>query len=230
MNQELEQDFDSALDFRETLTPETDRGCALMAAAYLDNRLSECLTRYFVDDAPVVESLIGPNMPLSTFSSRIDAAYLLGLISPNSRSALHLIRKIRNEFGHIAEPLSFDDHKHKLSERCEALGNLFDYKSGTHRATFTMAVMGILALINVRLRAAKHCKPRPNTNLKTETVQDPDDTLLRAMVNVANANTEEMDSAMMELQATCEALIGGKSHHKIAEKLAARILRRIREE
>lgn len=230
MNRELEQDFDSAFDFRETLTPETDRGCALMAASYLDSRLAECLTQYFVDDAPVVESLVGPNMPLSTFSSRIDTAYLLGLISPNSRSALHLIRKIRNEFGHMPEPLSFDDQKHKIAQRCEALGNLFDYKSGTHRAMFTMAVMGILALINVRLRATKHSKPRPNTNLKTETVQEPDDTLLKAMVNVANANADEMDHAIVKLQGTCQALIQGKIRHKIAEKLAARILKRIREE
>jgi hypothetical protein len=39
-----------------------------------------------------------------------------------------------------------------------------------------------------------------------------------------------MDDAMKELQVTCEALIVGKHRHKIAEKLATRILRRIREE
>jgi hypothetical protein len=74
-----EPDFDAAAEFRSTLTDETDRGCALMAAAYLDDRLAELLKAYFVDDLPVAKKVLDLERPLGTFSARIDVAYLLGL-------------------------------------------------------------------------------------------------------------------------------------------------------
>jgi hypothetical protein len=35
---------------RESLTPETDRGCALMSAAFLDERLMELIKANLVND------------------------------------------------------------------------------------------------------------------------------------------------------------------------------------
>jgi DNA-binding MltR family transcriptional regulator len=105
MCQEPVPDFDSALEFRTTLNPETDRGCALMAAAYLDERLGEFMKGYFVDDSKVADDLLEQSRPLGTFSSRIDMAYALGLISEEEHRGLHPIRRIRNDFGHVAQPI-----------------------------------------------------------------------------------------------------------------------------
>jgi hypothetical protein len=38
---------------RDTLNPETDRGCALMAAAYLDSQLELLLRKSFIPDEDV---------------------------------------------------------------------------------------------------------------------------------------------------------------------------------
>jgi hypothetical protein len=45
--------FDKLVEFRESLTPETDRGCALMAAAFLDTKLQELLQRCFVNEPEI---------------------------------------------------------------------------------------------------------------------------------------------------------------------------------
>ena len=86
-----------AVDFRPTLTPETDRGCALMAAAYLDSQLEELLRAVFVDDQKVVSELLQSERALGSFSAKIDMAYSLGLLPADAYRDLHLIRKIRNE-------------------------------------------------------------------------------------------------------------------------------------
>jgi hypothetical protein len=49
----------------------------------------------------------GFNAPLGTFSSRIKAAYSLGLIENEQFEDLEHLRKIRNEFAHSWRPTSF---------------------------------------------------------------------------------------------------------------------------
>src|SRR5579859_4992858 len=100
--------LEDVMEFRHWLTPETDRGCALMAAAYLDDQLSELLLSRFVDDTKLKSELFGASQALGSFSSRIDFAYALGMIGPTARKELHIIRKIRNLFGHEPRPISFD--------------------------------------------------------------------------------------------------------------------------
>jgi DNA-binding MltR family transcriptional regulator len=86
---------------------ETDRAMALIGAAFLDDALKSMITGFFVDDQKVVESLLGNRRPLSTFSSRINLAYCLGLITKEQFTDLNFIREIRNEFGHTRHPLNF---------------------------------------------------------------------------------------------------------------------------
>ena len=82
-----------AFDFRPTLTPETDRGCALMAAAYLDSQLDELLRAVFIDDQKVVGALLRREGPLGSFSAKIDMAYSLGLLPADAYRDLHLTEK-----------------------------------------------------------------------------------------------------------------------------------------
>lgn len=144
----------AAFEFRSTLNAETDRGCALMAAAYLDDQLGELLRAYLVDDSKTADELFGPLAPLGTFSSRIDLAYMLGLVGPHARRELHLIRKIRNEFGHKYKPMTFEDPG--IKSRCSGFKAYSLLPAGTARGNFTRTVMGILAVLHVRVGSANH--------------------------------------------------------------------------
>lgn len=56
---------------------------------------------------------------MGSFSSRIDMAYLLGALTDNEYHDLHLIRRIRNKFGHVATQLSFDTQS--IRSQCSEL-------------------------------------------------------------------------------------------------------------
>jgi DNA-binding MltR family transcriptional regulator len=111
MNEEqfVSEMFDVVMDFRHSLRNETDRGCALMAGEFLSNELAALLRRRFVHDAKACDAVLeDANGSLASFSSRIEFAYLLGLIGPNARRELHLVRRIRNDFAHDYKPLDFN--------------------------------------------------------------------------------------------------------------------------
>ena len=141
-----------AVDFRPTLTPETDRGCALMAAAYLDSQLDELLRAVFIDDQKVVGALLQSERPLGSFSAKIDMAYSLGLLPADAYRDLHLIRKIRNEFGHRSEPITFNNPE--ISNRCRELITSWFEREAEPRGRFVNSVMAVLAHIHIKLHRA----------------------------------------------------------------------------
>lgn len=94
--------------FLASFNKESDRGAALVAASMLDERLEQILNAFLIESSAAKELTSGFNAPLGTFSSRASAAAALGLIQDNEFKEITLIRKIRNEFGHGWEPLSFD--------------------------------------------------------------------------------------------------------------------------
>ncbi|WP_145409258.1 transcriptional regulator [Paenibacillus xylanexedens] len=111
--------FNRVMRFRKELTKETDRGCALMTAAFLDESLKRLLEANTVDDKKTFENLCIGTGGMATFSAKIEFCYLLGLISAETRRLLNIIRKIRNEFAHSMEILSFDTED--ISNRCRSL-------------------------------------------------------------------------------------------------------------
>lgn len=162
----LKKRFPEVWAFRDALSPETDRGCALMAAAYLDSQLEELLDHCFVEDGNVAKEILGQSKPLGTFSARIDMSYLLGHISAQIRKDLHLIRKIRNAFGHDPKPIDFASPP--IADRCRELHHSFLNISAPPRKKFTNAAFGVLASIH----AASHGMKRPlaakNLNLSRD--------------------------------------------------------------
>src|ERR1700759_1490847 len=54
--------------------------------------------------------------PLSTFGAKITIGYAMGLYGPLARADLDIIRWVRNQFAHRADPVSFNDHN--ISEKC----------------------------------------------------------------------------------------------------------------
>lgn len=141
--------INDVIEFRDSLNPESDRGCALMAAAFLDAELDSLLRKYVVANPRVADDLFGQSRPISTFSSRIDLAYLLGLLDQVTHRDLHLIRKIRNDFGHVHAPLTFEQAA--IAARVHELKTHFRESDVPPRKIFISCAVGALAILHTAL-------------------------------------------------------------------------------
>lgn len=139
--------FLEMLDFRRALTEETDRGCALLAASFLEGMIEELLRERLVDNPKLQKEMLHHSGPLGTFSSQIDMACLLGLVGPAMRRELHLIRQIRNDFGHTARRISFGEPS--IASRCREMRFTCLDNDAEPRHLFTNAVFGVAAVIAV---------------------------------------------------------------------------------
>ncbi|MGC2222312.1 MAG: hypothetical protein WA624_08070, partial [Methylocella sp.] len=166
LNSFLEMKIPIVFKFRETLTPETDRGCALMAAAFLDAQLEELFRKTWVDDPKALDEILGQTKPLGTFSARIDVAFLCGLINEKTKRDLHLIRKIRNDFGHEPAPISFATGK--IASRCRELYHTYRGKDDGPRSLFTSATLGVLAMIHVAAHKVTKAGPAEDFEITHE--------------------------------------------------------------
>ncbi|MBP8322471.1 hypothetical protein KAF81_33040 [Pseudomonas aeruginosa] len=144
------------IEFDRALQAESDRGCALYAAAYIDVELMELLSASLVQHKDITQDLFKGTQQLSTFSSRISMAYYLGLISPEFRADLDILRRIRNDFAHSNQAVTFSTEA--VANRCSRLATSFREQDASPRAKFTAAASTILAVI-ARLRV--NAKPIP---------------------------------------------------------------------
>lgn len=145
--------FDRVVEFRESLTPETDRGCGVAAPAFIDEELKVLLKSALADEGKLVELAFSHNGPLASFSARIDFGLLMGLLSRATWHDLHIIRKIRNDFAHSAKPLLFDDDA--IRSRCSELSFSLREKDASPRQHFTSADCAVLGCIHMSLSNAR---------------------------------------------------------------------------
>lgn len=160
---ETEPEINELGKFLSAFNKESDRGAALVAASMLDNRLAEILRNFFLESEAAEELLSGFNAPLGTFASRALATYSLGLIEKNEFKEITIIRKIRNEFGHAWQPVSFETGR--VADLCRQLpwGGPREYEvDSTLRSRFNFAVCMLLTdlLWRVRLVSKEKRKER----------------------------------------------------------------------
>ena len=124
---------------------ESDRGCALFAAAYLDMALGKLLRACFVQSNKLNEDLFVGQNPLSTFSPMTKFAFYLGKISASERKDLDTIRLIRNELAHNAKKLTFTDQA--INMRCGNLVHNSRDKGAQPRSKFIGTVSSLLGRI-----------------------------------------------------------------------------------
>jgi DNA-binding MltR family transcriptional regulator len=147
--------------FRDELTKESDRGCALFATAYLDKALSDLLFSSVVYEPKKIDKeLFEFNSPLGTFSSRIKMAYYLGKISKVARRDLDLLRSIRNKFAHHPAVASFNDES--VANQCKELKLSFRKKDDEPRLHFLGSVFGVLAHIHTATFTATAPDQKPD--------------------------------------------------------------------
>jgi len=104
----------------DVLSKESDLACVLIGTSYLDQCLASMLKRFFIEGNAVYK-IPDPlrHGALSTFSSRIDLIYLLGLINEYIYNDLIIIKNIRNLFAHSHFRVYFKDDK--IKKKCEEL-------------------------------------------------------------------------------------------------------------
>ncbi|KMN47273.1 hypothetical protein VL04_21050 [Chromobacterium violaceum] len=88
-----------------------DRGLVLSLAAFAEEALGELLKTFMTPSEATTQLIEGFNAPLGTFSSRIKAAYAIGLITKEQFLDLERLRKIRNEFAHSWKPVDISKQK-----------------------------------------------------------------------------------------------------------------------
>ena len=112
----------------EELAGESERACAIVGVAYLDDLLGQVLEHYLLENAGAYRELLNPenpSAPLSSFGARLVASYGIGLISHSDLEALRKLKRIRNLFAHSLST-SFEDnevksHCHRLKDIVRAL-------------------------------------------------------------------------------------------------------------
>ena len=94
------------------LAKESERGCVVLAFAWLDeqltNNLKACLLPSAKGDDLKSDELFAPGRPIGDASTKIDLSLRLGLLRPNTHRSLHMLRRLRNDFAHLASPITFE--------------------------------------------------------------------------------------------------------------------------
>ena len=153
----LEIEVKELSEFLEEFNKESDRGGVLIAAAYLDEILGEILKVFMVEVKEAQEMIFGFNAPIGTFSARIKASYSFGLIEENEFKELNIIRKIRNEFGHSWQQVTFKDQKiNGLCNNLPWLGPKEMEKESNAKARFNFSVAILLTDLMWRKRLVKN--------------------------------------------------------------------------
>jgi mannitol operon repressor len=106
------------LGFLPELNKESDRGQVLISCSYLDELLRQTLLAFFIEDDNSNRLVEGFNAALGTFSTRLSAAFALGLISEREFKECNTLRRIRNRFAHHVQA-SFD--MQEIRDLCQNL-------------------------------------------------------------------------------------------------------------
>jgi len=138
---------------------ETDRGVALLGAAFLDDVLAVMLRAFFVDDREAVNKLITAGRPLESFGSRTHLGYCVGLLGTDIYDDMNLIREIRNDFAH-RQPTSFELEEISLKcRKLKAVKVMMPEEGCNGRDRFIVSVVLIANHLMVWTASVEHAKP-----------------------------------------------------------------------
>lgn len=175
-------DADEVLEYRlifnafvDEFKGESDRAAVIIGTAKLDYSLYQILTKFLIPGVSNSDELLEGDSPLSTFSSRINVCYRLGIIDAKFARALHLTRRIRNSFAHEVSGgrLDLGPHRDRVRELiapfCQTAAFKDFRKLWMHDKTGAVAdFFTILALMIARLEGIfRHLPPLSQTDAST---------------------------------------------------------------
>ena len=134
--QDLEAAALASIKFVAQLAQEGERSAVIIGAAKIEEQVEGLLKAVLVNNPSSNDPLFDSDRALGALSAKIEMAYRLGLFTPELRSALDIVRRIRNQFAHSVEFASLADSPQgervrRLHELCSShpginvLGPLF---------------------------------------------------------------------------------------------------------
>jgi hypothetical protein len=144
--------------FLADLDNESDRGVVLSATCMVELQIERCLKAWLSKGPKDASDRLQRNDgPLGSLAARIDLLCCVGGIDEFELSALHLLRRLRNEFAHN---LLADFKTQSISDRTKNFSSLV-LASLNHeilkklseqgpRASFTAAVFVLVDMLNIR--------------------------------------------------------------------------------
>lgn len=152
VTKELTKKFRSV---RSELSKESDRGLALYGTAHIDVELEKLLKKKLIGSEKHIKEILSFNGPLGTFSSKIKLSYSLGLIDKVMMDDINVLRKIRNEFAHSDEAISFNTQN--IIDLCSNLQLSVKEVNAPSRKKFMNVVAGIAGLLyGAQYKATKY--------------------------------------------------------------------------
>ncbi len=147
----------------------------IIGAAKLDLIMYHILQRLLLPTTGTADELLEGDSPLSTLSAKINLLYRLGLIDADFARALHLARKIRNDFAHEVSgcDLTSGTHRNRVRELIAPIQE-YDFVEGVQKKYFadkaspSADFRTALAILAGRLEGVcLHTKPlTPTSNCK----------------------------------------------------------------
>ncbi len=117
------------------LADESDRGAVIVGQAKLDSLLAEALMHQLMGINPLAEkeirAALGRGGYLSSFSRRVDMAYVLNVITKGIKDDLEKIRGLRNRFAHGTDEVDFLDKA--IADVVESLNCVKPHKTKMNR-------------------------------------------------------------------------------------------------
>lgn len=147
---------------------ESDRGCVLVSAAYLEDTLETLLRTHLSSDTNCVKKAVDPLFqtmgPLSSFSAKIKLVFALKLVNAGQFCDLEIVRKVRNNVAHSFDKATFSsqqiaDYTSSLTSSDRAIRkmnteNISFYKSldgmpiQKEKLRFTIAVAYLIGVLH----------------------------------------------------------------------------------
>jgi hypothetical protein len=98
------------------LSKQRDRGAGIIAASIVQEHLIEAIKSRLRRDADLEGRMFGLDGALGSFAAQIDLGYLMGLYPKGMQTWLRIIKTIRNDFAHSAQPVNFKSHRTLCSQ------------------------------------------------------------------------------------------------------------------
>lgn len=157
--------MNSVREFLIEMMEENDRSIVIVGAAYIDFLLRRLIEKSLLPRPHKgKDELLDSGSPLSSFSSKIDLCYRLGVLDKEFSQLLHALRKIRNDFAHnlkgcdLNSPPNSDRVKElakylKDSMILREMRNFFPPNGPTmHSCDFRIMLSLFVSLLEMKLR------------------------------------------------------------------------------
>lgn len=91
----------------------SDRNIAIFLVSIIDDLLNSLLKERVVQDTSEIKKIFSTNSNgvLSTLRSKVEIAYLFGLISKIEKENINIMGTVRNKFGHLSLNIDFNHEK-----------------------------------------------------------------------------------------------------------------------